>query len=119
MSRHVHVNHERRRITATLTGEVTDATLLDQETAIRAMPEFTAGYNILHNWSDISDFRVTGSGLYELVQHTIDDSNTVAIVAAPGFVYGMARMYAIMANWRFERVGVFLDGAAALSWLDA
>jgi hypothetical protein len=98
-------------------ARLTDALLLKHEGLYRTMGEFSLAPSLLCDWSGVTDFRVTGNGLYALAVETQHYSNLVAIVTRSGFMYGMAKLYQLMANWKFTRVNVFLDNSAALGWL--
>ena len=111
------MRENQRLIQITFEGIITDAALLDLETRLRDTPEFAAGFNLLNDFSNVSDFRVTGKGLYSVAARTQDNTNLTAIVVPPGFVHGMARTYEAMANWKTMRVQIFQDRPSALEWL--
>jgi hypothetical protein len=98
-------------------GAVDDAELAAVEAEVRATPAFKLGADVLADCTGISELQVTGTGLYALALRTQRNQNLLAIVAKPGFLYGMARMYEIMANWAVERVQVFVDRSAAAEWI--
>jgi hypothetical protein len=108
----------RQLILVVLTETVTDADLLNIEAQIRETPAYATGIDVLVDGANVSDLRVSGSGLYALAKRTQNDSNLIAIIARPGFMYGMARMYEIMANWKLNRVQVFASRWSAVQWLD-
>ena len=111
------IDHHRRIIEIRLQGEVTDQQMLDVESRLRSVPELRTGYRILHDCSTVTDFRVTGKGLYALSVRTQDLTNPTAVIAPSLFIQGMARTYEVMANWNVPRVHVFTAEAEALEWL--
>ena len=113
----VEIDSNQRLIYISFEGVITDTALLDLENRLRDTPEFAAGFNLLNNCSNVSDFRVTTKGLYAVAARTQDNTNLTAIVVPAGFVHGMARTYEAMANWKTMRVQIFQDRSSALDWL--
>jgi hypothetical protein len=111
------INHERRLIEFRYGATVTDRDLLEAEIRLRNTAELDRGYRLLHDFSWVADFRVTGAGLYELSARTQDITSRTAIVVQRGFIEGMAITYEGMANWKALRVQVFTNEAEALEWL--
>jgi hypothetical protein len=113
----IQVDDGRRLLTVFMEGPATDAGLIALFDRLRPMREFTDGYNVLFDASNIGRVHVTGNGVFNLVQASQDDENRMTIVVGDGFGFGMARMYAISANWKCDRVAVFADIQPALEFL--
>ena len=111
------IDDDRHLIKVKYAGIITDGECLEVEKRLRSTPEFGAGYQLLHDLSTITDFCVTGKGLYTLATRTEDITNPTAIVVRPGFIYRMAITYEGMANLTVPRVHVFTSEGEALVWL--
>jgi hypothetical protein len=113
----IQVDDGHRLITVTLEGPATNAGLIALFDRLRPMPEFTDEYSVLFDASNVGKVHVTGEGIFNLVQASRNDENRMAIVVGDGFGFGMARMYEISVNWKFDRVAVFTDIQPALQFL--
>jgi hypothetical protein len=113
----IQVDDERRLITAIMEGPATDAGLIALFDRLRPMPEFIDEYSVLFDASNVGTVHVTGEGIFNLAQASQGDENRMAIVTVDGFGFGMARMYEISANWKFDRIAVFTDIQPALQFL--
>jgi hypothetical protein len=113
----IQVDDERRLITVTMEGPATDAGLMALFDRLRPMPEFTDEYSVLFDASNVGKIHVTGAGIFNLAQASRGDENRMAIVTVDAFGFGMARMYEISANWKFDRIAVFTDIEPALKFL--
>jgi hypothetical protein len=113
----IQIDDGRRLITVTMEGPATDAGLVALFDRLRPMPEFTDEYSVLFDASNVGKVHVTGDGIFKLAQVSQGDENRIAIVTKDKFGFGMARMYEISANWKFERIAVFADMQPALQFL--
>jgi hypothetical protein len=113
----IQVDDERRLITVTMEGPATDAGLLALFDRLRPMPEFTDEYSVLFDASNVGKVHVTAQGIFNLAQTSRGDENRMAIVTVDKFGFGMARMYELSANWKFNRIAVFADIQPALQFL--
>jgi hypothetical protein len=113
----VETDEQRRLIYVVFLGVVDNAELVALEAQLRRTAAYQSGADVLVDCTGISDLLVTDRGLYGLAKQTEQNRNLLAIVTRPGFLYGMARMYEIMANWEIERVHVFVDRSAAMEWI--
>lgn len=111
------IDHDRRIIEFRYRETVSDQEVLEVERRLRDTPEFTAGYGLLHDCLCVTNFCVTGKGLYALSVQTQDFTLPTAVVAPTGFIQGMVLTYKVMANWNVPRVHVFTAEAEALEWL--
>jgi hypothetical protein len=113
----IQVDYGHRLITVTMEGPATDAGLMALFDRLRPMPEFTDEYSVLFDASNVGKVHVTGQGIFNLAQASQGDENRMAIVTIDEFGFGMARMYEISANWKFNRIAVFTDMQLALQFL--
>ncbi len=111
------IDHDCRIVEVRYRETVTDQELLEVEKQLRHTPEFTAGYRLLHNCLSVTNFCVTGKGLYALSVKTQDLTRPTAIIASTGLIQGMAITYEAMANWNVPRLHVFAAEAEAREWL--
>ena len=113
----IQVDYGHHLITVTMEGPATDAGLMALFDRLRPMPEFTDEYSVLFDASNVGKVHVTGEGIFNLAQASRGDENRMAIVTTDEFGFGMARMYEISANWKFNRIAVFTDMQVALQFL--
>jgi hypothetical protein len=113
----IQVDDGHRLITVIMTGPATNAGLIALFDHLRTMREFTDEYGVLFDARNIGKVHVTGDGIFNLAQGSQRDENRMAIVVEDEFGHGMARMYEISANWKFDRIAVFTDIQPALQAL--
>jgi hypothetical protein len=113
----IYADHKHRLITVLMQGTLTDAGLMAVFNRLRAMPEFTDGYSVLFDASKTDDIRITGDGVFNLVQSFPNDENRFAIVTNNSYSHGIAQAYEACANWKVNRVAVFTRIQEALEAL--
>jgi hypothetical protein len=113
----IQVDDGHRLITVTMKGPATDAGIMTLFRRLRTMPEFADEYSVLFDASNVGKVHVTGAGIFNLTQASQGDENRMAIVTVDQVGFGMARMYEISANWKFDRIAVFTDMQPALQFL--
>ena len=113
----IQVNDGSRLITVTMEGPATNAGVMALFDRLRTMPEFTDGYSVLFDARNVGEVHVTGDGIFNLALASQNDENRMATVVGDGFGFGMARMYEICANWKFDRIAVFTDMQPAFQFL--
>lgn len=99
-------------------GILDDATFAAFVHSVLADPRYSSATMDLFDALAVTKVGLTGSGLRsmaELIKGAPTATRRVAIVAPPGAVFGMARMYELL---RADiPVSVFHDRAEALAWL--
>ena len=114
----MNIDHDQRLIVFNLHGKVDDQEPLEMARQLLKAPEYSAGYRILHDCSNITDYQVTGNGLYALsVQAQEIRSPTAVVVPAEGYIRGMMTVYQSMVNWDVPRLRLFANKSEALEWL--
>ncbi len=103
-------------------GVLTDQDILGHKRKLAADPEFTAGMRELSDVRGVTDFQITPEGVRSMVSTDARHASKLqdyrlAIVASQEVVFGMARMYAILAERHVPNVSVFRDYLDAARWL--
>jgi hypothetical protein len=110
-------------VLTTATGALTDADILGLKARLAADPRWSPGMREQTDVRGIDRLEVTTEGVKRMVSWDAAAgpalrSYRLAIVAPRDEVYGMARMYQMLADSSVPNVGVFRDLAEAEQWLD-
>ena len=90
--------------------------------ALTADPQFSTQMRELSDIRQVTDFRVTPSGIRIMVAADVKMVSTggmhkLAIVAEENVAYGMSRMYQTLDEPNIRSVGVFRNYEEAAEWL--
>ena len=116
---HYAIDVARSLMVVELTGSLTGEELMQLQTQLLADPAFDPGMrqicDVRHG--DVSG--VTSDAVKLIASRSRDgmERGRRAIVAAPGFAYGLSRMFSAYAGADEDRTAVFSDMAEAREWL--
>lgn len=113
----IDVDEAQQIIRVTVTGLLTDAVVIECSKKTRATPEFQKGYALLLDLSGVTKAEVSSQVIVRLAQGAQKDRNRVAILARDITVFGMARIYEMIADLKERRVRVYTDEQLAMEWL--
>lgn len=113
-----HVDDDRRVVTLTLTGKLTDDGLLGLAPLLQNTPALHRGYGLIYDLRFSDGFAVTAAGVRKMAAApaVIPLTSRRAIVVPMGLGYGMARMYQLLRGDKAPHV--FTDLDAAQLWMD-
>mgnify|MGYP003352153545 CR=1 FL=1 len=116
------IDAEQHVVRTTATGILTDEDVMVHRKAMTADPEFSAGMRELSDIRQVSDFRLTPSGVRLMVASDVTMLKTggmhqLAIIATDNVAYGMSRMYQTLGEPNIRSVGVFREYQEAAEWL--
>ena len=94
----VDVDEAQRLIRVKATGLFTDAAVIECSRKTRATPQFQNGYSVLLDLSGVTKAEVSSQVIVRLAQGAQKDRNRVAILARDITVFGMARIYEMIAD---------------------
>ena len=117
-----HIDKEQSLIITTAVGVLTDEDVLLHKTQLLKDPDFRPGLRELSDIRSIDRLAVTPIGIKNMVEHDRHHAEQVeqhrlAIVASEDAVFGMGRMYQMMAEPVTESVRIFRDIDEAKAWL--
>jgi hypothetical protein len=117
-----HIDSARNLVVTHAVGVLTDEDVLRHKHRLAADPDFTAGMCELSDVRGVTDLRITPEGVRAMVSTDVShasrlQAHKLAIVAAEDVVFGMARMYEVLAERHGPSVGVFRDVLEAARWL--
>jgi hypothetical protein len=113
------IDDERRVVTLTLTGTLSDDGLLSVFALLAKTPGIDRGYSVLVDLRLADGDAVTTEGVRTLAarqEQVVPVSSRRAIVVPTGLGYGMARMYQSLRGDDAARV--FTDFAKAQHWIE-
>jgi hypothetical protein len=112
------IDQQRALVTITLDGAVTFDECVTLYSQLADDPAFRPGLKILCDLSAVTDLLLDARTVRRLSDDsTLNSASRHALVVTPGLVFGLARMYEMMARPGIAR-GVFLDSQEAQAWLD-
>jgi hypothetical protein len=112
------IDKSRRIVFSRATGIVTDEVLLDHQQRLSADPDFEPDFRQLYDFCDVEELQATSMGVRELaINNPFGRGAQRALVAGSQAVYGVARMFQIMAEKGPDRIEVFYSLEEALDWL--
>ena len=115
----IRLDHEQCLMTVEMKGAVTDSGLIALFGRARAMPEFCKWrYRILVDARGLTEVSLTAEIMSSLARHTQEDQNRIALLVSNWEIYGMARMYELIAGAKVDRISVFREKEAALQFLE-
>lgn len=103
-------------------GRVTANDILEEGARMFAESEWCNGFNILCDYSEITDFRVNFEGLTKIIEQDknnelLFDQSKCAIVASSDHVFGFSRMWETLSeNTKIETM-IFRNIEDSLKWL--
>ncbi|MGE5176012.1 MAG: hypothetical protein ACM3JJ_06505 [Hyphomicrobiales bacterium] len=99
-------------------GTVTDGDLLAHAKALGADPRFRATFRQIVDFRDLSEIMVTSDGVRSLAQiHPFHRQAHRAIVVSSDAVFGLTRMFALLADADPEHFGIFRSLEPAMEWV--
>jgi hypothetical protein len=112
------IDKSRRIVFSQATGRVTDEILLQHQRRLSTDPDFEPDYRQLYDFRDVEDLQATSTGVRELaINNQFGRGAQRALIAGSEAVYGVARMFQIMAEKGPDRIEVFYSLEEALDWL--
>ena len=112
-----HLDAERRLVVLTLAGVVTGAELDAVRARIREDPGFDPSFSVLADASALNPAALSGQVVRARAAAPPPGRMRVAIVAPADAVFGIARMYQMMAEGSGNPIGVFRTTGEAMAWL--
>lgn len=112
------VDHDRRVVTLTLTGTLSNEGLLGVAEVLKNTPGVDRGFGVLLDLRLSNGRAITSEGVRTMAtyRHAVPLSSRRAIVVPPGLGYGMARMYQILRGDQAPKV--FTDVDKAQRWVE-
>ena len=112
------IERDRFLIRTHVSGSITSPQLLEMYERMIADPHFSAAYNQLADWREVTELRVLTSAVREAAKsHPFIAGTKRAIVVGSDVVYGVARVFAAHAEHVGQDVRVFRDMEDALEWV--
>lgn len=117
------VDHKKKLITRTVTGEFDDAQAAAARSAFQAIPE-SAHYDELYDYLGVTEYRISSELVrrYAIESLAREDAKTpgkrVAFVAKKDATWGVLRMYNTYLEGTSENIRFFEDLASAHVWLE-
>jgi hypothetical protein len=108
---------EQRLVLLTLVGVVTGVELDAVRAQIREDPAFDPSFSVLADASALNPAALSGQMVRARAAAPPPGRMRVAIVAPADAVFGIARMYQMMAEGNGNPVGVFRTNEEAMGWL--
>ncbi|MEM1230350.1 MAG: hypothetical protein AAGI15_07435 [Pseudomonadota bacterium] len=117
----IEIDHERKLSIVRLSGAFDPIGVQDVVRALQEHPEYDPSYSALYDVRNVTMGEVTADKLQQLAYDVFDPSWTgtkFAMVATDDDVFGMARVYAAVADGTVDQQRrAFRDYDAALAWL--
>jgi hypothetical protein len=116
----IDVDDAERCITVTITpGAIyNDEVFLENFSALRAVPQYSEGYSVVIDATEMAGTLVTGEALYQFANTTEQEPNLMAIAVRDPRAVGLSKLLELRLNVKqFDRVAVFTDTQQARSWL--
>lgn len=117
-----HIDCQHKLVRTHAVGVLTDEDILGHKRKLAEDPQFTAGMRELSDVRGVTDLQITSAGVRAMVNADASQASRLhdyrlAIVAGQEVVFGMARMYELLAEPHVPNVGVFRDYLDAARWL--
>jgi hypothetical protein len=119
MAVRIAIDAARGLVIVTVTGELSDETLLEIPAALHANPELRPESSLLVDLSGAEGRRVTSAGVRRLAEQPLyfAKSSRRAVVVPSDLGFGVARMYDLLRDASGGGVRVYRDRAEAEAWL--
>jgi hypothetical protein len=112
------IDANRALVTTRWWGSVEDQEVLDHNGKLRTDPAFKAEYRQLIDMTGITELRVSTNLIKETALDQFFEPGTRrAVLASSDAVFGMARMFALLADGAGQTIEVFRVLAPAEEWL--
>jgi hypothetical protein len=113
------IDKQHKLVITTCSGILTAAELFAHQKALRKHPDFDPGYSQFVDLSDVTKLELTGEDINRFAEGTIFSPHSRRAVLAPRDVdYGVARMYAILREFKGEEgIQVFRNRDEAMNWV--
>lgn len=112
------IDRDLRLVVSVALGDVTDEALLDHQRRLAADEDFEPDFRQLYDFRGATGLEATADGVRQLAENNpFGRGARRALVADNRAVYGMARMFQLMAEKGPDRVEVFDTVEAARKWL--
>ena len=112
------IDPNRRLVTTSMTGIVTDDDVHDQRRTLRADPRFDPGYRQLIDLTGITEPRVTSAAVMGAANDQYFTPGVRrAFLAGTDATFGLARMFALRTEGKGQTIEVFRDRKKAEEWL--
>jgi len=120
MSWHYKIDIQNRLVRTRADGTLTDADLIDGDSALRNDPEFDPAYYQLLDLREADGSEVTAAGVRALASRPplFTSSARRAIVVETNLGFGMSRMFELLREGKSGEVRVFRSLEEACDWLD-
>lgn len=115
---HTRVLSEEALVLSTITGRVTDADLLAVHDRLRADPMFRSTFAQLWDLGGVTEDALTPAGVSALAENNpFDGGARRAFVVTKPSLYGLVRMFELLADESGQDVRLFASLAEARRWL--
>jgi len=113
-----HIDPVHRLVVTEYWGEVTSRDVVNHYHALRSDRAFSSDFDQLADIRRVVRFQADGTIVRQSGMGVFAHGVRRAVVAAPGFLYGIARMFGAGAEARGYVVEIFDSPRAAEAWLD-
>jgi hypothetical protein len=113
------IDHTRRLVILTISGEITDQDLIALADRVANTPSINKNFSMLVDLRFASGLKVTTEGVRKLAERPLvlaAESRRAVVVPSP-LGYGMARMYEMLRGTGATKV--FMDYDEARTWVEA
>ena len=120
MSWHYEIDIQNRLVRTRADGTLTDADLIDGDSALRNDPEFDPAYYQLLDLTEADGSEITAAGVRALASQLplFSSSARRALVVRSDLGFGMGRMFELLREGKSGEVRVFRVIEEAHAWLD-
>jgi hypothetical protein len=105
---------------STATGILTERDMTEYRRALSCDPDFVPNYKQIFDLRGVTDSELTSTDLRERAANNVSGGGSRrALVASSDLVFGMARMYQLLAaDENTDEIRVFRDMSDAVRWVD-
>lgn len=116
------IDRERGINFAAFNGVVTAEEVLAFRTMFLADPDWSPGYHMLGDLTQVTDFQVSPDEVESLARQVERNANRfgtgkLAAIVPESFIYGMLRMYQLFSEGDPRTFEIFRSSDAALAWI--
>lgn len=113
------IDKVKRRLYAAATGELLGTELLGLQPHLAADPDFEPSFSQLFDLTGVRTAEIDALHIRSMAETTVFDRGARrALVVGKPVLFGLARMFQILAEGRGGEIEIFTDRAEAEAWLD-
>lgn len=120
MSIRYRIDKVRKLVLSTATGLLTQRDITEHRRALLRDPDFVPSFKQIFDFRGVTDSELTSTDIRERAESKLfGDGSRRALVASSDLVFGMARMYQLLAaDENSDEIRVFREMSDAVRWLD-